>query len=104
VSRHRRVGGDLGGGGAVYAAVQRERWPTTRALAYAASCQGAPVRAAELLGASEEGLFHDTANYIHHLVIRDRVVRPTLDAATFEEAIARGGGLPVARILADHQL
>jgi hypothetical protein len=75
------------------------------ALAYAACCQGDPVRAAELLGASGGGgLFHDTANFIHHLVIRDRVVRPMLEAATFEEAITRGGGLQVAKILADHQL
>jgi predicted ATPase/DNA-binding winged helix-turn-helix (wHTH) protein len=70
------------------------------ALAYAAACDDEPVRAAELVGASSTGLFHDTANFVHHVLIRDRVVRPMLDAATFEAALARGRTLATAEVLA----
>lgn len=74
------------------------------ALAYEAACRDQPVQAAELVGASGGGLFHDTANFVHHLLIRDRVVRPLLDPAAFEEAVARGRQRPVAEILAQHDL
>jgi hypothetical protein len=69
------------------------------ALAYAAVCSGDPVEAAELLGASG-GLFRDTAAFLHHMVIRDRIVRPRLPAGVFDEAVARGQGRPVLAILA----
>jgi predicted ATPase/DNA-binding winged helix-turn-helix (wHTH) protein len=74
------------------------------ALAYAAACRDEPVLAAELIGASGGGLFHDTANFVHHMIIRDRVVRPMLDAGTFDEAMARGRDRSIASILADHDL
>jgi predicted ATPase/DNA-binding winged helix-turn-helix (wHTH) protein len=74
------------------------------ALAYAAACRDEPVRAAELIGASSGGLFHDTANFVHHMIIRDCVVRPLLDTNSFEQAMARGRARPIARILAEHQL
>jgi predicted ATPase/DNA-binding winged helix-turn-helix (wHTH) protein len=74
------------------------------ALAFAAACHGEPVTAAELVGASGGGLFHDTANFIHHMIIRDRVVRPMLDGASFDAAVARGRERSIAAILAEHKL
>jgi predicted ATPase/DNA-binding winged helix-turn-helix (wHTH) protein len=74
------------------------------ALAYAAACRDDPERAAELLGACGGGLFHDTANFIHYAVIRDRVVRPMLSPDTFETAYRRGADLRVATVLAEHGL
>ncbi|MEO3859687.1 winged helix-turn-helix domain-containing protein [Acrocarpospora sp. B8E8] len=74
------------------------------ALAYAAACRGEPILAAELVGASGGVLFHDTANFLHHMIIRDHVVRPMLDATSFQEAIARGRERPVAAILSEHRL
>jgi predicted ATPase/DNA-binding winged helix-turn-helix (wHTH) protein len=71
------------------------------ALAYAAACRDDPERAAELLGACGGGLFHDTANFIHYAVIRDRVVRPMLPAGTFDAAYDRGAALEVAAVLAE---
>jgi hypothetical protein len=74
------------------------------ALAYAAACRGDAPTAAELVGACGTGLFNDTANFIHHMVIRDRVVRPMLDPATFEAAVARGGGRSIPSVLAEYEL
>lgn len=74
------------------------------ALAYAAACRDEPALAAELVGASGGGLFHDTANFIHHTIIRERVVRPLLDAASFDGALVRGRDLSIADILAAHDL
>ncbi len=74
------------------------------ALAYAAACGDEPVRAAELIGASSTGLFHDTANFPLHMIIRDRLVRPRLDTATFDDAITRGMAQPIGAILARHHL
>jgi hypothetical protein len=74
------------------------------ALAYAAACRDEPLLAGELLGAIGGGLFHDTANFIHHTIIRERVVRPLVDAPSFEVALARGHDLSIADILAAHNL
>jgi predicted ATPase/DNA-binding winged helix-turn-helix (wHTH) protein len=74
------------------------------ALAYAAACRGEPERAAELVGAIGSGLFHDTANFVHHLLIRDHVVRPMLDPDVFTAAVARGADRPIAAVLAEHGL
>jgi len=74
------------------------------ALAYAAACQGEPERAAELIGASGGRLFHDTANFVHHLVVRDLVVRPQLDEAAFARAVERGERQSIPAILAEHGL
>jgi hypothetical protein len=74
------------------------------ALSYAAACRDDAEQAAELVGASGGGLFHDTANFVHHMLIRDRVVRPMLDAAAFEAALERGRARPVTTILAEQGL
>jgi predicted ATPase len=74
------------------------------ALSYAAACRDEPVLAAELIGAIGGGLFHDTANFIHHTIIRERVVRPLVDAPSFAAALARGRDLSIADILAEHEL
>ncbi len=74
------------------------------ALGLAAAYAGDPVRAAELVGASGGALFHDTANFVHHLVVRDQVVRPRLNPDTFAAAMARGSKWSIERILFDHEL
>jgi hypothetical protein len=74
------------------------------ALAYAAACRGEAERAAELVGAIGSGLFHDTANFVHHLLIRDHVIRPMLDPDGFTAALARGADRPIAAVLAEHGL
>lgn len=71
------------------------------ALAYAAACHDDWERAAELLGAIEGALFHDTASFIHHAMLRDQVVRPRLDAEVFAAAAARGLDLEVTAVLDD---
>jgi predicted ATPase/DNA-binding winged helix-turn-helix (wHTH) protein len=73
------------------------------ALSYAAACSGDYSVAAELLGASG-GLFRDTAAFLHHMVIRDRIVRPRLSSDEFDDAVARGQSRPVAQILDAHDL
>ncbi len=67
-------------------------------------CAGEPVRAAELVGASGGASFHDTANFVHHLVVRDQVVRPRLNPDTFAAAMARGATWSIERVLLDHDL
>ncbi|GAA0912417.1 hypothetical protein GCM10009558_019680 [Virgisporangium aurantiacum] len=67
------------------------------ALSYAAACRDDAEQAAELIGASGGGLFHDTANFVHHMLIRDRVVRPMLDPPAFEAALGRGTANPSPR-------
>jgi hypothetical protein len=71
------------------------------ALAYAAACRDDAMGAAELLGASATRLFHDTANFVHHLVVRDLAVRPLIDQTTFRTAVERGRSRDVASILTD---
>lgn len=74
------------------------------ALAYEQACRGEYVRAAELLGASRRGLEFDTANFVHHLVIRDLVVSRELDALSYSAALERGRADSVADVLAEHGL
>jgi predicted ATPase len=69
------------------------------ALAYAAACHDDWERAAELLGAIEGALFHDTASFIHHAMLRDQVVRPRLARGVFAAAAARGVELDLTAVL-----
>jgi hypothetical protein len=70
------------------------------ALGYAAHVDGDDASAAELLAAASGDLFHDTANYIHHTVIQDLVVRPRMSPADFAGASDRGRGVDLADIIA----
>jgi predicted ATPase/DNA-binding SARP family transcriptional activator len=63
------------------------------ALAYAAACREQWEEAAELLGAAARPLRRDTAGYIHHALLRERLVRPRLPAQVFAAATSRGAGL-----------
>jgi predicted ATPase/DNA-binding winged helix-turn-helix (wHTH) protein len=74
------------------------------ALAYAAACRDEHERAAELIGATGGALFHDTANFLHHLIVRDRTVRPHLTPEAFDAAVARGRRLSIPDILAADDL
>jgi hypothetical protein len=74
------------------------------ALAYAAACRSEHEVAAELIGASGGGLFHDTAAFVLHMVIRDRTVRPHLSPAVFAAAVDRGSRLSIPDILAENGL
>ena len=69
------------------------------ALAYAAACHDDWERSAELLGAIQGALFHDTASFIHHAMLRDQVVRPRLAPEAFAAAGARGGDLDLTAVL-----
>ena len=73
------------------------------ALAYAAACRDEWERAAELLGAAA-GLQRDTAGFLHLVLLRDRLVRPRLDPDVFGSATARGQGLVLEEVLAEHGL
>ena len=70
------------------------------ALSYAAACRDDWGRAAELVAAAGGALFADTAGFIHHTLLRDRLVRPRLDPADFAAASARGEALSVPAVLA----
>jgi hypothetical protein len=72
------------------------------ALSYAAACRDDWGRAAELVAAAGGALFSDTAGFIHHTLLRDRLVRPRLDPADFAVASARGEALSVPAVLAEH--
>jgi hypothetical protein len=74
---------------------------TVLALAYAAAVDDEWDRAAELLGAVRKAMFHDTAGFIHHTLIREQVVRPRLDPDAFATAEARGEGRDLAAVLAE---
>ena len=69
--------------------------------AYAAACRDDREWAAELLGAAGALLFRDTASFIHHLVLRDRVVQPRLDPTVFAVAGARAAERGLTAILDD---
>ena len=71
------------------------------ALAYAAACHDDWERSAELLGAIQGALFHDTASFIHHAMLRDQVVRPRLAPEVFAAAGARGVDLDLTAVLDD---
>jgi hypothetical protein len=72
------------------------------ALGYAAACRDDWTRAAELVAAAGGALFSDTAGFVHHALIRERLVRPRLDPAQFAAASARGEALSLPAVLAEH--
>ncbi|MGE0141123.1 MAG: hypothetical protein AB7R77_25250, partial [Ilumatobacteraceae bacterium] len=74
------------------------------ALAYAAACRDDWEGAAELVGATEGALLHDTAGYFHQAIVRDRLVRPRLAPDTYAECVARGRRLALHQIVSDHGL
>jgi predicted ATPase/DNA-binding SARP family transcriptional activator len=74
------------------------------ALAYAAACDDDWERAAELVGATQGALLHDTAGYLHQAIIRDRLVRPRLDPHRYAVLAGRGRDLGLAEVLSDHGL
>jgi predicted ATPase/DNA-binding SARP family transcriptional activator len=74
------------------------------ALACAAAFDGQWEGAAELIGVVADTMLHDTAGFIHLVLVRDQLVRPMLDHATFKSALTRGVGRDVPAILAEHGL
>ncbi|NYJ07375.1 ATP-binding protein [Petropleomorpha daqingensis] len=72
------------------------------ALGYAAACRDDWTRAAELIAAAGGALFSDTAGFVHHVLIRDRLVRPRLGRDEFAAATARGEALALPTVLAEH--
>ena len=74
------------------------------ALAIAASAEGDWERAAELIGAVADVMLHDTAGYIHLVLVRDQLVRPRIDPHDFKAARVRGADLDPAEILAEYGL
>jgi len=74
------------------------------ALAYAAACADEWEPAAELLAAAADTLLHDTAGFIHLVLVRDQLVRPHLEPEAFAAATARGQKLDVGAVLAEHGL
>ena len=74
------------------------------ALAYAAACREEWEHAAELAGAAGAALTRDTAGFLHHVLIRDQLVRPRLQPGTFESALARGAALDLRVVLEKHGL
>jgi hypothetical protein len=72
------------------------------ALAYAAACRDEWERAAELLGAAEGALLHDTAGFIHQRLLREQLVGPRLDPETYARLLATGQGTSLSAILRDH--
>jgi hypothetical protein len=74
------------------------------ALACAAAARGEWEESAELIGVVADTMLHDTAGYIHLVLVRDQLVRPMLDRETFKAARVRGIGRDVPAILAEHGL
>lgn len=74
------------------------------ALAYAEACADQFERAAELLAAVAGDLLHDTAGFIHLVMVREQLVRRHLEPAAFAAATARGQELDVGAVLAEHGL
>lgn len=74
------------------------------ALGYAAACHDQWEAAAELVGAAAGALQRDTAGFIHHVLVREQLVRPRLEPEVFTAAIARGAGLDLGVILEKHGL
>ncbi|HEU4511799.1 MAG TPA: BTAD domain-containing putative transcriptional regulator [Nocardioidaceae bacterium] len=69
------------------------------ALGYAAACHDQWEAAAELVGAAAGALQRDTAGFIHHVLVREQLVRPRLEPEVFAAAVARGQGLDVDVLL-----
>ena len=72
------------------------------ALACAAATRGEWEQAAELIGAVAGTMLHDTAGYIHLVLIRDQLVRPRLEPVVFKAARVRGADRDASAILAEH--
>lgn len=68
-------------------------------LAYAAACGNEWERAAELLGATEGELLHDTAGFFHQALLREQLVKPQLEPDTFTELLHRGHRLRLSEVL-----
>jgi predicted ATPase/DNA-binding SARP family transcriptional activator len=71
------------------------------AFAYDAACHDEWERAAELVGAADGSLRHDTAGYIHHVLLREQLVRPRLEPEVFREATQRGRKTDVDDLLSE---
>ena len=74
------------------------------ALACAAATRGEWEQAAELIGVVADTMLHDTAGFIHLVLVRDQLVRPMLDREAFKAARVRGAGRDVPTILAEQGL
>ena len=74
------------------------------ALACAAASRGEWEESAELIGVVADTMLHDTAGFIHLVLVRDQLVRPMLDRETFKAARVRGIGRDAPAILAEHGL
>jgi predicted ATPase/DNA-binding SARP family transcriptional activator len=74
------------------------------ALAYAAACRDEWEVAAELVGATQHVLLHHTASFIHLGLVGDQLIAPRLGQERYGELAARGRGLVLADVLADHGL
>jgi predicted ATPase/DNA-binding SARP family transcriptional activator len=74
------------------------------ALGYAAACNDQWETAAELVGAAAGSLQRDTAGFIHHVLVREQLVRPRLEPEVFAAAVARGEGLDLGVLLEKHGL
>jgi hypothetical protein len=49
-------------------------------------------------------MLHDTAGYIHLVLVRDQLVRPRIDPRAFKAARVRGAHLDPTQIVAEHGL
>ncbi len=74
------------------------------AVAIAAAGRGEWEDAAELIGVVADTMLHDTAGYLHLVLVRDQLVRPQLDPQVFNAARARGAVRDAARVLTEHGL
>ena len=74
------------------------------ALAYAAACRDEWDEATRLVAATEGALLHDTAGYLHQILMRDQLVRPHLEPDQFDRHAAQGRHLVLAEILDRHGL
>ncbi|HEX5772124.1 MAG TPA: BTAD domain-containing putative transcriptional regulator [Nocardioidaceae bacterium] len=74
------------------------------ALGYAAACHDQWEAAAELVGAAAGALQRDTAGFIHHVLVREQLVRPRLEPEVFTAAVARGAGLDLGVLMEKHCL
>jgi hypothetical protein len=80
---------------------RRAEADTVLALAFAAAVDDEWERAAELLGAVRSAMFHDSAGFIHHTLLREQVVRPRLDPGVLAAAEARGEQRELAAVVAE---
>jgi predicted ATPase/DNA-binding CsgD family transcriptional regulator len=72
------------------------------ALAYSEACRGEPRIAAELLGLARTCRFNATAHHVLHGVVVEPIVRNGLDAADYDDAIARGKTLSIDTTLDEY--